>query len=229
MKSEQIIKKVLGKNEFSLSEEIPITYIVNKGVIFMLGLLRGFFRKIGLNYCGKKLFIGKHVQLMGKKKINFGNNVRIENNVSIDGLSRKGIYFGDRVKIGANSKIIVSGSLSNLGSHLKIGDDTSFAENSFFGAAGGIDIGNDVIAGQNVRFHAENHNYKDLSIPIRLQGINRKGIKIGNNVWIGSGVVFLDGAEIGDGSIIAANSTVSKKFEANSVIAGTPAKVIKRR
>ncbi len=56
-----------------------------------------------------------------------------------------------------------------------------------------------------------------------------KGIKIGNNCRIGAGVVFLDGAELGDGCVVAANAVVTKKFPDNSVIGGMPAKLIKER
>lgn len=48
----------------------------------------------------------------------------------------------------------------------------------------------------SIRFHSEDHNYSDLNKPIRDQG--DKGIKIGNNCWIGAGAVFLDGAELGN-------------------------------
>lgn len=223
MKAEVIIQKVLGKSEFRLSKGVPLSYLLAKGIIFIRGIVRGIFRRNGIKKCGKRLFVGKHVNMYMKNKIYFGNNVRIENNVTIDALSIEGIHLGDRVKIGENSKIICSGSLSELGKGLRIGSDTSFAENTFFGAAGGIEIGKDIISGQNVRFHSENHNYERPDIPIRLQGVNRKGIKIGDNVWIGAGVVFLDGAEVGNNCIIAANSIVTKKFSDNVLISGTPA------
>ena len=61
--------------------------------------------------------------------------------------------------------------------------------------------------GQNIRFHSENHNYKDINIPIRMQGVTNKGIKIGNDCWIGAGVVFLDGVVVGNGCVIGANNS----------------------
>lgn len=64
---------------------------------------------------------------------------------------------------------------------------------------------------------------------IREQGVTHKGIKIGNNCWIGAGAVFLDGAELGDGCVVAANAVVTKKFPSNSVIGGVPSKIIKNR
>lgn len=229
MSIEFFIRKILGKKEFSLSSDIPTSYIIFRASIFVKGLVRGSYKKIGMKICGKKLFVGKQVLMLAKNKIYFGDNVRIENNVIIDALSIDGIRLGSRVKLGENTRIIGSGSLSNLGKGLSIGDDVSFAENSFFGAAGGIEIGNDVIGGQNIRFHSENHNFELLNIPIRLQGVNNQGIKVGNNVWIGAGTVFLDGAEVGDGCVIAANSVVNSKFPPNCIIAGVPSKIVRMR
>ncbi|HCM85210.1 MAG TPA: transferase [Enterococcus sp.] len=229
MDIEKIIRRASGKKEFTLSSNIPLSYLLRKGVKFYFGVFRGKISKIRIKKTGKNFFVGKKVKLLDKSRIMVGDNVRIEDQVIIDALSTEGVVLGDRVKIGEYSKIICSGTLADLGKGLIIGNDTSFAENSFFGAAGGISIGNDVIAGQNVRFHSENHNFSDTNKLIRLQGISRKGIKIGNDVWIGSGVVFLDGCEIGDGCIVAANSLVKDKFIDNSIIAGSPAKMIRRR
>ncbi len=61
------------------------------------------------------------------------------------------------------------------------------------------------------------------------QGLNKKGIKIGDNVWIGAGCTILDGVEIGTGSVVAAGSVVTKSVESYTIVAGVPAKVIKKR
>ena len=59
--------------------------------------------------------------------------------------------------------------------------------------------------------------------------MNRKGIKIGKNCWIGSKVTILDSVEIGSGCILAAGSVITKSFPDNSIIGGVPAKLIKMR
>mgnify|MGYP000688872669 CR=1 FL=1 len=59
--------------------------------------------------------------------------------------------------------------------------------------------------------------------------MNRKGIKIGKDCWIGSKTTILDGTEIGDGCIIAAGAVVRGKIESYSIIGGIPAKTIKKK
>ena len=86
-----------------------------------------------------------------------------------------------------------------------------------------------VIGGQNIRFHAENHLYDNPDQPIYQQGVTHKGIEIGDNCWIGAGVVFLDGAKIGNGCVVAANAVVTKSFGDNLVIGGIPAKKLRDR
>lgn len=68
-----------------------------------------------------------------------------------------------------------------------------------------------------------------MDIPIRKQGVNRKGIKIGSNCWIGAKVTILDGTIIGNGCIVAAGAVVRGQFPDNCVIGGVPAKILKMR
>ena len=136
---------------------------------------------------------------------------------------------GNYVVLGRNTRIESTGGLQSVGKGVKIGDRSTFGNDCFFGAAGGVEIGDDVVAGQYIRFHSENHSYDDTDVLIKDQGVTHEGIRIGNNCWIGSGAVFLDGSELGDGCVVAANAVVTKKFPANSVIGGVPAKMIKKR
>lgn len=56
-----------------------------------------------------------------------------------------------------------------------------------------------------------------------------KGIKIGNDVWIGTGSTIMDGVEVGDGAVIAANSHVTKSVPSYAIVGGNPAKLIRYR
>lgn len=175
------------------------------------------------------IFLDSHVKLIEKKSITLGHKVRLEKGVRIDALSRNGVVLGDNVVLGRNTVIECTGSLRSVGEGVKIGSRSTFGSDCMFGAAGGITVGEDVMAGQQIRFHSENHNYDDTNVPIRQQGVSHKGITIGNNCWIGAGAVFLDGARLGDGCVVAANAVVRGEFPDNAVIGGVPAKILKMR
>ena len=112
--------------------------------------------------------------------------------------------------------------------YIFLGKNVGFGEFSYLGGAGGLEIGDDTIIGQYFSAHPENHNFNDDKKSIRLQGVSRKGIKIGKNCWIGSKVTILDGVNIGKNSVIASGAVVNKSFEDNVVIGGVPAKIIKK-
>lgn len=221
--------KIAGKDNFQLDPNIDIGYIWRKCWKYGWMMIRGKIHSMGHPNISNSIFVGKNVEIIEKKHLTIGKKTRLQDGVYIDALSKDGVLIGDHVVIGRNTRIECTGGLQCVGKGVKIGNRTTFGNDCMFGAAGGIEIGDDVVAGQFIRFHSENHNYTDLTKLIREQGVSHKGIKVGNNCWIGAGAVFLDGAEIGDGCVVAANAVVTKKFPGNSIIAGVPAKVIKNR
>lgn len=225
---ELLVKKIKG-NDFELDKNIQIGYLLNKAILMAINLIRGNIKTLTSKREGFIIFIGKNTKIKMKNKITFGNAVNIGDNVIIDALSREGVNLGRNVRIGDYSRIICSGSFRNIGKGIKIGKNCGIGENCFFGAAGGIEIGNNVIMGQNVRFHSENHNFEDINELIRLQGVTNKGIKIGDNCWIGAGAVFLDGVNVGSGCVIGANTLVNKDIPNNAVVVGNPGRIIKFR
>lgn len=94
---------------------------------------------------------------------------------------------------------------------------------------GEIYIGDNVIMGGRIVFHTLNHNYQNKNILIKNQGVMVKPIKIEDDVWIGSDSILLSGIIVGKGSVIGAGSTVTKNVEPYSVVAGNPARLIKKR
>ncbi len=223
-----LISKI-KKEEYILDSEFTthdLIYIVlNK----LCDYLRGKYKSIGIKGTKRNIFIGKNVKLLHKSHIKFGNGVQIKDYVEINGLCRNGINLGNNASIGKYSIIRGSGSLQKLGKGLTVGENFGCGDFCFFGCTGGIQIGNNVILGQNVRMHSSNHNFDDTSIPIKKQGINKKGIIIEDDCWIGSGVTILDGVKISSGCVIAAGTVVTKSIEQYSVVVGNPGRVIKKR
>ena len=80
-----------------------------------------------------------------------------------------------------------------------------------------------------VSMYAENHNFADRATPMKDQGVTRESIIIEDDCWIASNSIILAGVRIGQGSIIAAGSVVTKDVEPMSVMGGNPAKLIKYR
>ena len=223
------ILKIAGKNNFSIDDRISTSYIIQLCIKYGFMMIRGKLLSVGNRKIASSVFVGSRVKTYEKKYLSIGAKTKIHDGVVLNALSCEGISIGENCVIGSRSIMECTGGLSTLGKGIKIGDRTTFNNDCFFGAAGGIEIGSDVVAGQYVRFHSENHKYDDLEILIKDQGVIHKGIKIGNNCWIGSGAVFLDGSELGDGCVVAANAVVTKAFPENSVIGGVPAKILKYR
>jgi acetyltransferase-like isoleucine patch superfamily enzyme len=221
-----IISTIKGE-DWKLSREIPSSYLVSLSVGKFLMLLRGylcFFR------FKKVILIGSNTIIKCKSKIYVYKNIQIGNGCYIDALSIAGIQFGNNVSIGKSTTIECTGSLKQLGVGLEVGNNVGLGSHGFFGCAGGVKIGDDCIFGNYVSFHSENHNYDEPVVPIRLQGVTRKGIVIGKNCWLGAKATILDGVVLGPGSIVAAGAVVrAGEYPANVILGGVPAKILKKR
>ncbi len=220
----RLISKLKGE-DFKLDEQIPVGY-----------LLKFFTRKfymiivaIAKLHSFKTAFVHPTAIIKCKSKIRYGENLSIDRYCYIDALSTQGISMGENVSIGKNTCIECSGTLKNIGKGLKVGNNVGLGTHGFFGCAGGITIGDNTIFGNYVSLHSENHNYSDTDKPIRLQGVNRRGIIIGEDCWIGAKATILDGAIIGNGCIIAAGAVVRGEIPPYSIVGGVPAKIINTR
>ena len=210
---------------FELDPQIPLGYLLsfflNKGWMCICGMWK--LRTM------KRVFVHYSSTIKCRSRIYSMQNLSIDRGRYIDALSSEGISFGYNVSIGKHTTIECTGTLKSLGKGLKVGSRVGLGTHGFFGCAGGIEIGDDTIFGNYVSLHSENHNFQDRNIPIRLQGVKRKGIIIGKDCWIGAKVTILDGTVIGDGCIVAAGAVVRGYIPPYSIIGGIPAKVIKSR
>ncbi|NTF40826.1 DapH/DapD/GlmU-related protein [Rhizobium rhizogenes] len=112
---------------------------------------------------------------------------------------------------------------------IEVGNHVSFNEYSILLGRGGISIGNDVRIAAHAMVVSFDHNFDDLTQPIRLQGVTKKPIVIEDDVWIGAGAKILGGAHIARGCVIGANAVVKGKTEPYGIYVGAPARLLKRR
>lgn len=219
----RIVQNLLLKSgkTYTIDPGIPNQLFYSMLINRVVMMIRGYLKT------GKKVFIGRNTKILNNKNIVYGKSVTIGSYCEIDGFASEKIVFGDCVKIGSYSKLLSTSHFSKYGKGLTMGSNSAIGDFTHFGAPGGIEIGNDVIMGSYISFHAENHNFLDTTKLIREQGVNSKGIKLGNNIWVGAKVTFLDGCEVGDNSVVAAGAVVIGKFANNSIIGGIPAKLLK--
>lgn len=113
---------------------------------------------------------------------------------------------------------------TDFGKNISIGKDVFINTGCSFQDRGGISIGNGALVGMNVVIATLNHG-----LPLEKRGITTPSpVVIGENVWIGSNATILPGVTIGDSAVIAAGAVVVKDVPAKSVVAGVPAKILKK-
>ncbi|NTW72545.1 MAG: acyltransferase [Eubacteriaceae bacterium] len=102
--------------------------------------------------------------------------------------------------------------------NIRIGDDCFFNNGCSLNSLGNIEIGSGSIFGEGVKIYDHNHRFSDLKVLIKEQGYTIGEVKIGSHCWIGSNVIFLKGASVGDNCIIGAGCIISCVIPCNSIV-----------
>ena len=113
---------------------------------------------------------------------------------------------------------------TDFGKNIHLGRNVFINAGCKFQDQGGIYIGDNALIGHNVVMATLNHEEN----PESRANLIAAPIRIGNKVWIGSNATILPGVTIGDGAIIAAGAVVTKDVEEESIVAGVPAKFIRK-
>jgi acetyltransferase-like isoleucine patch superfamily enzyme len=171
---------------------------------------------------GKNFGVGMSTRILYPDKFLAGDNVTLGDFSYINCQSAEGVTIGHDCSIDRNLWLHCGDS-----GYFSMGDFSYIGCNAVLGAGGGgIRIGNNVLIGQGVSIHSENHNYKNAGILVRLQGICGMGVLIGDDVWIGSKVTIVDGVVIGTGAVVGAGAVVTRSIPDYGIAVGVPAKLI---
>jgi acetyltransferase-like isoleucine patch superfamily enzyme len=112
---------------------------------------------------------------------------------------------------------------------VSIGAKTVMGQECTISAYQHVSIGRECVIADRVMLIDFDHGMVEVERPIRLQGIYKRDVRVGNNVWIGYGACILRGVTIGDNAVIGTNSVVTQDVPPNAVVGGVPARVIRMR
>jgi acetyltransferase-like isoleucine patch superfamily enzyme len=139
-------------------------------------------------------------------------------------VGRKGrIELGRFVWIGDGTKIRCHEGRVEIGAKTVMGQECTIS------AYQRVRIGEQCVIADRAMFIDFDHGVVEVERPIRLQGIYKRDVEVGSNVWIGYGACILRGVRVGDNSIVGTNSVVTRDVPANAVVAGIPARIIRMR
>jgi acetyltransferase-like isoleucine patch superfamily enzyme len=136
---------------------------------------------------------------------------------------------GARLRIGRWAWIGHGGKIRVHEGEVSIGAKTVIGQECTISAFQRVSIGRECILADRVMLIDFDHGVTEVERPIRLQGIYKRDVSVGHNVWMGYGACILRGVTIGDNSVVGTSSVVTTDFPANSVLAGAPARVIRVR
>lgn len=191
-----------------------------------LGLaLRGLAYRLILHMDGFAA-IESNVRIRHAQGIRLGSRTYIDQGVYLHACPN-GIEIGDDTCVMHNAELHVFNFRDLPHAFIRIGRGTFVGESVVVRGQGGVEIGNDVLIGPMAKILAVNHEFRDISRPVIAQGITGDGIVIEDGAWIGGGAAILDGVRVGRGAVVGANAVVTRDVPPHTVVAGSPARVIK--
>lgn len=223
------VRRVKRDRLFSLDPEVGTGALAAVLLHRSLMLLRGTWLALRTGRLVFPVFAGRGVVVRHPRHLRLGRGVTIEDYCRLDCLGRVGIVLGDGVTLRRGVHIEATSVLRALAEGCVLGERVGISEGSFIGAKGLVTVGDDTILGPQCIVIAENHRFDDVQTPIREQGVDRRGIAIGRDCWLGAGVRVVDGVTIGSGSVVGAGSVVTRSVPESSVAFGVPARVTRSR
>ena len=198
-----------------------------KNYIKYIGKLYSYVYPNKINKCINTLKNNLYTGYIQKNFAHFGNSVIMWKPYTL--LGTQNIYIGNNVVIESGVQLVTY-STKDYKPEIHISDNTLIRRNSHITAINKIRIGKNVLTGTNVLISDNEHgesSRQNMNVQPRLRQLVSKGeVIIEDNVWIGNNVCILGGVRSGMGSMIGANTVVTKDIPPYSIAAGVPAKII---
>jgi acetyltransferase-like isoleucine patch superfamily enzyme len=179
------------------------------------GMLNPKYLHVVLRLGYWKLRLGRRLKLDGLAFIGPGCQLEVGSNAVLE-LGRWS-WVGHRCKIRCHEGTVSLGAKTVMGQECTI---SAFQH---------VSIGRECVIADRAMLIDFDHGVVDVDKPIRLQGIYKRDVRVGHNVWIGYGACVLRGSSVGDNAIIGSNSVVTHDVPANAVVGGVPARLIRMR
>ena len=175
---------------------------------------------------GTGLILGRGLTIRHPGRIDFGDNVAVDDYVYIDasGSGDIGVQLRDGVILSRNCMVL------GKNGHVVFEERADIGCNCIFASVAGLTVGAATIIAGNCYIGGGRYYHDRLEPAIMDQGVYSRGeIVIGEKSWIGAGAVILDGVKIGSGAIVGAGSVVTRDVPDYAVVAGVPAKILRIR
>lgn len=209
-------------------------YILEQGVIFFFGWIptiigvgvRAILYRLILKMEGTAA-IENGVRLRYASRIKLGRGTYLDQGAYLHACPQ-GIEIGDETIVMHGAVLHVYNFRNLPHSGIKIGRNSLIGEYCVIRGQGGVEIGDRVYTSPFTQVIAVNHVFDDPGRPFVDQGITAQGIVIEDDVWLGAGAIITDGVRVGRGSVVAAGAVVTKDVAPHTVVAGVPAKLVKK-
>ena len=181
------------------------------------GMLNRRYGQLLGRYLRRRFFTAAGRRWRTNGLVFFGRGLELE-------IAAKGrVDFGRFVWIGDKTKIRCHEGRVEIGAKTVMGQECTIS------AYQRVRIGEQCVIADRAMFIDFDHGVVEVERPIRLQGIYKRDVEVGSNVWIGYGACVLRGVRVGDNAIVGTSSVVTKDVPANAVVAGVPAKLLRMR
>jgi acetyltransferase-like isoleucine patch superfamily enzyme len=173
------------------------------------------YARLALRLVRLKLRFGARLQTDGLAFVGPGVKFEIGRDATV--------YLGRWSWIGHGCKIRAHEGEVRIGAKSVLGQECTIS------AYQHVSIGRECIVADRVMLIDFDHGVVEVERPIREQGIYKRDVRVGHNVWVGYGACFLRGVSVGDNSVVGTYAVVNRDVPANSVVAGVPARILRMR